>query len=110
MIEENSKQKNIGIFFLELILVSFIPFIIWWSKTPTNVLNSTPLFGLLEKIGLTGSMLLFLLGIPVGIIGIKKSKKLEKHKNITIILSLINLLAGITEITTLFLIILCSNI
>ena len=71
---ENAKNGNTGTFWLELILTVFIPFMIWWSMTPTNVLNSSSLFGLLEHIGIGGSVLIFFVGIPVGIIGIRKAK------------------------------------
>ena len=39
-------------FGLELAFVLVIPFVIWWSTTPTNVLNSHPLYNLLEIVGI----------------------------------------------------------
>ena len=39
-------------FGLELALVLVIPFVIWWSTTPTNVLNSHFLYKLLEIVGI----------------------------------------------------------
>ena len=101
------KIQNIApraLFWLELILVTCIPFIIWWSLTPTNVLNSSFLFGLLECIGLSGSALIFFAGIPIGIIGVKKAKELGKQRIPMIVLSLINLSAGIIEVGMLILI------
>ncbi len=100
---ENTKNGNIGTFWLELILAIFIPFTIWWSMTPTNILNSNSLFGLLEHMGLTGCIFLFLAGIPAGIIGIRKSKEMQKRKIATIVLSVMNLSAGIVEVGTLIL-------
>ena len=93
-----------ALFWLELILVICIPFIIWWSLTPTNVLNSSFLFGLLECIGLSGSSLIFFAGIPAGIIGVKKAKELGKQRIPMIVLSLINLSTGIIEVGMLILI------
>ncbi len=101
---KNAKNGNIGTFWLELVLAIFIPFIIWWNMTPTNILNSNSLFGLLEHMGLTGCILLFLVGIPAGIIGIRKAKEMQKRKIATIVLSVLNLSAGIIEIGTLILI------
>ena len=101
------KTENIAprtLFWLELILATFIPFIIWWSMTPTNILNSSFLFGLLECIGLSGSALIFFAGIPIGLAGIKKAKELGKCRIPTIVLSLINLSTGIFEVGMLILI------
>jgi hypothetical protein len=106
---ENAKNGNIGTFWLELILAVFIPFMIWWSMTPTNVLNSSSLFGLLEHIGIGGSVLIFFVGIPVGIIGIRKAKEMQKRKIATIVLSVLNLSAGIIEIGT-FILVFCAAI
>ena len=89
---------------LELILAVCIPFIIWWSLTPTNVLNSSFWFGLLECIGLCGSVIIFFAGIPMGIVGVKKAKELGKHRIPMIVLSLINLTAGIIEVGMLILV------
>ena len=100
---KNIKRPYMWIFWLELMLATVIPFIIWWSNTPTNILNSNFLFGLLKTIGLVGSDLIFFAGIPAGIIGIIKSKRMEKLRIATLVLSLLNLCAGIIEIITLIL-------
>lgn len=83
---------------LELILAVCIPFIIWWSLTPTNVLYSSFLFGLLACVGLSGSVIIFFAGIPMGIVGVKKAKELGKQRIPMIVLSLVNLTAGIIEV------------
>ena len=70
--------------------------------TPTNILNSNFLFGLLEYVGIGGSTLIFFAGIPVGLIGIIKAKELGKQRIPTIVLSLINLSTGIIEVGMLF--------
>lgn len=106
---ENTKNGNIGIFWLEMILAVFIPFTIWWSMTPTNILNSNSLFELLEHMGLSGCIFLFLAGIPAGMIGIRKSKEMQKRKTATIVLSVMNLSAGIIEIVT-FILVFCAAI
>ena len=90
-------------FGLELALVLVIPFVIWWSTTPTNVLNSNSLYKLLEAVGIFGSELL-LVGIPVGIIGIIVSKRMAKLRKATLFLSITNLSAGIIKIFILLLI------
>ena len=36
-----TKKHTISFFWFELVLTSFIPFIVWWSLTPTNILNSS---------------------------------------------------------------------
>ena len=70
-------------------------------------LNSNSLLKLLEPIGLIGSALIFLAGIPIGIIGIRKSKIMEKRRIATIVLSLINLSAGIIE-TIMLILVFCA--
>ena len=67
--KENNPIFNKMIFWLEILFVLIIPFVICWSITPTNVLNSNSLYKLLEAVGILGSGLLPV-GIPVGIIGI----------------------------------------
>ena len=86
-------------------LALVIPFIICWSKTPTNILNSGFWwFELLGFIGFFGIILVFLAGIPLGIIGIKKAKRMEQLRVATLVLSIINLSAGIIEIIILIMI------
>jgi len=80
-------------FELELAFVLVIPFVIWWSTTPTNVLNSHSLYKLLEIVGIVGCGLLPI-GIPVGIIGVMISKRMEQLRKSTLILSIINLSVG----------------
>lgn len=88
---------------LEILFVLIIPFVIWWSATPTNVLNSNSLYKLLETVGVFGSGLLPV-GMLVGIIGIIMSKRMIKLRRATIFLSIINLSAGIIEILMLILV------
>ena len=86
------------IFFgLELAFVLVIPFVIWWSTTPTNVLNSHFLYKLLDFVGIVGCGLLPA-GIPIGIIGIIMSKRMEQLRKSTLILSIVNLSVGSFEI------------
>ena len=105
MKENNTLFEKI-IFLFELTLFLVIPFVIWWSTTPTNVLNSTSLYKLLEIVGICGSGIILLIGIPAGIIGIIKARRMIKLRKTTFVLSIINLVAGSIEILT-SLIILC---
>lgn len=102
---ENKKPHYQIVFWLELILAAIIPIIICWRITPTKVLNSNLLFRLLESAGILGSILMFFVGIPVGIFGIIKAKKMKKLRIPTTILSVINIIAGLMEIIVLILII-----
>ena len=106
MKENNTVFKSI-IFWFELALVLVIPFVIWWSATPTNVLNSNSLYKLLETVGIWGSGVILLIGTPAGIIGIITARRMIKPRKITFVLSIINLVAGSIEILIL-LIILCA--
>ena len=101
--KENNPIFNKNIFVLEILFVLIIPFVICWSITPTNVLNSNSLYKLLEAVGIFGSGLLPV-GIPVGIIGIIVSKRMAKLRKATLFLSITNLSAGIIEIFILLLI------
>ena len=96
--KENNTISNKVILGLELALFLAIPFVIWWSNTPTNILNSNSLFKLLETIGIWGSGIILLLGIPVGVIGISKAKRMIKLRKATFVLSTINLAAGSIEL------------
>ncbi len=96
--KENHTVFDKIIFWLELALFLVIPFVIWWSNTPTNILNSNSLFKLLETIGMWGSGIILLASIPVGIIGIIKAKRMIKLRKTTFVLSIINLSAGIIEV------------
>ena len=93
MKENNTVFEKI-IFWFELALFIVIPFVIWWSTTPTNVLNSNSLYKLLETVGIWGSGIILLIGIPAGIIGIIKAKRMIKFRKTTLTFSIINLVAG----------------
>ena len=80
---------------VELILIAYIPFIVWWGVTPTNVLNSDFFYGVLNFVGLSGITLLLLVGIPLGIVGIIRAKKCGKKQILVKVLSIILLAAGI---------------
>ena len=103
MKENNTLFEKI-IFWFELALFLVIPFVVWWSTTPTNVLNSSSLYKLLETVGIWGSGIFLLIGIPAGIIGIIKAKRMTKLKKITFVLSIINLVAGSVEVLILLLV------
>ena len=105
--KENNTVFDKIIFGLELTLFLVIPFVVWWSNTPTNILNSNSLFKLLETIGIWGSGIILFVGIPAGIIGIIKAKRMMKFRKTTIVLSIINLVAGSIEILML-LVVFCA--
>ena len=100
--KENNTVFDKIIFGLELAICLVIPFVVWWSNTPTNILNSNSLFKLLEIIGIGGSGIILLVGIPVGIIGMIKAKRMIKLKKTTFVLSFTNLAVGSIEILMLF--------
>ena len=102
--KENNTLFEKVIFGFELALFLVIPFVVWWSTTPTNVLNSSSLYKLLETVGIWGSGIFLLIGIPAGIIGIIKSKRMTKLKKTTFVLSIINLVAGSVEVLMLLLV------
>ena len=95
--KENNTVSDKIIFGLELALFLVIPFVVWWSNTPTNILNSNSLYMLLETIGILGSGIILLVGIPAGIIGIIKAKRMIKLRKTSFVLSIINLAAGSIE-------------
>ena len=102
-IEQEAKHFGTVIFWIELILASIIPFVIWWANTPTNVLNSGHVWKGLEYVGVRGAFVLFFAGIPAGIIGIIISKKMISLRVPTLVLSILNLIAGFVEIAVLVL-------
>lgn len=105
--KENNTVFDKFIFGLELALFLAIPFVVWWSNTSTNILNSNALFKLLETIGIWGSGSILVIGIPVGIIGIIKARRMIKLRKTTFVMSIINLAAGSIEILML-LVVFCA--
>lgn len=101
MKENNTVFDNI-VFGLELAICLLIPFVVLWFNTTTNILNSNFLFKILEIIGIGGIGIILHVGIPVGIIGIIKAKRMIKLRKATFVLSIINLAAGSIEILVLF--------
>ena len=98
---------NLTVFVLEIALFLLLLFVIGWS-IPSNVLNSNALYKLLEVVGIWG--LSFLpTGIPIGMIGIIRSKRMEQLRKPTFILSIINLSVGSIEIL-IWLVIFCAAV
>ena len=93
-------------FWLQVCDVVFIPFIVWWSLTPTNVLNSAPGWKMLEHVGLLGAALLFFTGIFFGVIGLVKARKMSRLRILTRALSVVNICASLFLLALLILIIL----
>lgn len=100
-----TKISHILVFLLELVSALLIPFILWWKTTPTNVLNSSPLWESLEKVGIFGSVLFFCVGIPLGVVGLLMQKKMGALRIPTIIFSVFNIVAGALEVAVVALII-----
>jgi ABC-type antimicrobial peptide transport system permease subunit len=96
---ENSKY-----FYLELLVVLLIPFIILCASIPTNVLNSNIFMKLIQSIGELAIITMLFAGIPVGIIGIIKSKRMNQFRIPTKVLSIVNLSMGAIEIVILIVI------
>ena len=99
-----TKSFRIFVFLLELVPALLIPFIHWWKTTPTNVLNSSPLWKSLEKVGIFGAVLFFCVGIPLGAVGLSMQKKMGALRIPTIILSVLNIAAGALEVAVVALI------
>ena len=92
--ETNVINRIVWPFWLQICDVLFIPFIVWWSLTPTNVLNSSPCWKMLERAGLFGAALLFFTGILFGVIGLVKARKMSRLRIPTRVLAVINIGAG----------------
>ena len=74
MKENNALFEKI-IFWFELALFLVIPFDVWWSITPTNVLNSSSLYKLLETVGIWGSGIFLLIGILLVLLELSRRKE-----------------------------------
>ena len=92
--KENNTALEKMIFGFELTLFLVIPFVVWLSTTPTNVLNSNSLYKQLGTIGIWVRGITLLADIPVGIIGIITAKRMIRLRKTTFVLSIINLVAG----------------
>lgn len=91
-------------FWLQVCDGIFIPFVVWWGLTPTNVLYSAPGWKVLESVGGLGGALLFLTGILFGIIGLVKARKMSRLRIITSVLAVVNIGAGLFLLALLILI------
>ena len=89
--EHKAERKTLLLFLLQLAVLIFLPFHIWWGNTPTNILNSSPWWQLLETIGMWGTGIIFFAGIPVGIIGLINVKRTSKLCIPTRVLGIINI-------------------
>ena len=94
---DDQKRSGIFIFWLELITAAFVALIVCCSLIPTNILNSNSLLFVLQNVAIGAIVLILFAGIPVGIVGIVKSKKMIKDRIATMVLSVINLSAAAFE-------------
>ena len=97
MAAEKQNQKPSPVlwpFWLELVPFAILPFVIWWSTTPTNVLHAASWGRLLESVGIFGTVLLYITEIPIGIIGLTASKKMTTLRLTTKLLSIAHLALG----------------
>lgn len=92
--EQNNRKRILWPFFLQIPLLVLIPFFIWYSKTPTNVLTSDPWWKLLQTVGIWGSVILFWVGIPVGVLGLKNARRTQGLCIPTRIMAVITFAAG----------------
>ena len=91
-------KKILWPFWTELAFVIFLPFMVWHANTPTNILNSSEAWKLLETIGLLGDELFFFFGIPLGVIGIVAARKMNTLRTATKVISIVNLSIGSIEV------------
>ena len=89
--DKKTENNNTVIFLMELILASAILLIGIFGNIPTNVLNSNVFLIIFGSFAVTALFLVFIMGIPLGIIGLVKQRKMKKFRVATIILSIINL-------------------
>ena len=82
------------LFGIELIPWLFVPFVIWWSNTPTNVLNASTYGEILEFVGILGLFIISGYLLPTGIAGLVLLKKQNKLRVTTKIVSIVNLSLG----------------
>ena len=106
--KENNTVFDKIIFALECSLVLFVPFVILWSF-PTAALNSDALYRFLEAVGVFGHGCILLAGIPAGVIGIIKAKRMVQLRKPTLVLSIINISAGSIELL-MWLLVFCAVI
>ena len=92
-------------FWLQVCNAAFIPFIVWWGLTPSNVLNSAPGWEMLEHVALFGAALLFFTGILFGVIGLVKAREMSRLRVPTRVLAVMNIAAGLFLLALLILII-----
>ena len=102
--DQENAANRLSLLVMEAICAAGIPLIIWWCMTPTNVLNSSPLWKLLEGIGSACTAFILFAGIPVGIAGIRAAKKAENPKASAFVLPVLSLIAGMIEVGALSLI------
>ena len=102
MEQEKNTNNTKWPFVIQIPTVVFLPVIMRWSTTPTNVLNASTDGKTLEEIGMLGAAYIFFISLPIGIIGKKYARKhperLGKLAVPTKVLSIVNILAGAFEI------------
>lgn len=98
------QYKGLWVFIIELLFTCMIPIVAIWGFIPTSVLNSNVILKVFELLAVNSLIIMFLLGIPVGSMGIIMSRKMTALKKTTIVLSIINILAGLVGVVLLLLI------
>ena len=96
--QEKIKFSSKLILWVECAITCIIPIVIWWAFTPTNILNSSSSYKLLESLGILGVFFLFFTGVPIGIWGIIKAKRSPVLRKPILVFSIINLVWGSLEI------------
>ena len=90
------KGPNIPwLFWIELLPLFFVPCVIWFSNTPTNVLNASTYGRILEFLGIIGLQIISFSVLPLGIVGLTHLKTQNNLRMATKILSIVNLSLGI---------------
>ena len=93
------------LFWIELTPLFFVPCIIWYGNTPTNVLNASTYGKILEFFGIYGLQIISFSVLPLGIVGLALFKQQNKLRMATKILSIVNLSLGILMLLGIFVVI-----
>lgn len=103
----NYKRKFPWYFWIQIIPLILLSFWALYINTPTNVLNSNAMWGLLELVGRYSGVIAFLIALPVGITGLQWSDEENCMYKATKVLAIVNLcIAGLVVVSFLIFIIL----
>ncbi len=90
-------KKIKTLFFLESFMLVISAIVLWYSFTPTNVIQSSVIGQTISNVSILISVGAVIAGIPLGVIGLRTVKNMGKMKNVMRTLSIFNLLVGLFE-------------